>query len=560
MGSDLRVPSRTIAILPLRLTALLPSWRPVRTLGLTCLVAALWGAWPAEAPRAQQRLPALGDSVSEDFDILDERRLGERIMREIRRDPDYLDDPLLNEYLDSLWMPLVTAARARGDITSDNDKAYAWEAFLVRDRLVNAFALPGGYVGVYLGLISITGGPDELASVLAHELTHVTQRHIARSMVNSKNQSLMAIGGMILGLIAASRASSSDAAQAVIAGSQAAMVQGQLNFSRDMEREADRIGLDLMSSAGFSQAGMAGMFEKLDGASRLNDSNQYPYLRSHPLTIERISEARLRVRDGGGARGPGSGPAVTPLQHALMQARARVLMDRTDQNLRRQQALGAPGSPAVDLPRLAALYGAGMASTQLREFDKADQAIDAGMALAAGKGFAGEPAAARAFALLKLNNLVERGGPAAALAAASQTVLAPYAADRSRPLMIARAQAALARQRAGDPAAAAELRAATETLQTWVSEHKRDTLAWLTLSQTAEPLGLKLRSLRAGAEAAASGGDILGAVDRLRVAQQMGRSNGAADDLEVAIIQSRLRELEPERKRLLAEMRGEKPE
>lgn len=546
--------------MPPRLTALFPSWRPARTLGLTCLVAALWGAWPAEAPRAQQRLPALGDSVSEDFDILDERRLGDRIMREIRRDPDYLEDPLLNEYLDSLWLPLVAAARARGDITSDNDKAYAWEAFLVRDRVVNAFALPGGHVGVYLGLISLTGSPDELASVLAHELTHVTQRHIARSMVNSKNQSLMAIGGMILGLIAASRASNGDAAQAVIAGSQAAMVQGQLNFSRDMEREADRIGLDLMSSAGFSQAGMAGMFEKLDGASRLNDNNQYPYLRSHPLTIERISEARLRVRDGGTARGTAGQPAATPLQHALMQARARVMMDRSEPSLRRQQAQGAPGSPAVDLPRLAALYGAGMASIQLREFDKADQAIDAGLALANGKGFAAEPAAARAFALLKLNNLVERGAPAATLATAGAAVLAPYAADRSRPLMIARAQLALARQRAGDPAAATELRAATETLQTWVSEHKRDTLAWLTLSQTAEPLGLRLRSLRAGAEAAASGGDILGAVDRLRVAQQMGRGNGAADDLEMAIIQSRLRELEPERRRLLAEMRGERPE
>ncbi|HSI58767.1 MAG TPA: M48 family metalloprotease [Ideonella sp.] len=543
--------------------ALIPSPRKSgrlapRSFGLSCLAAALWLAWPAVVPeaRAQQRLPALGDSVSADFDITEERRLGERIMREIRRDPDYLDDPLLLEYLNALWQPLVAAARARGEITADNDTSYAWEAFLIRDRMINAFALPGGYVGVYLGLIALTGSGDELASVLGHELSHVTQRHIARGMVNSKNQSLLALGGMILGMIAASRASSSDAAQAVIAGSQAAMVQGQLNFSRDMEREADRIGLDLMATAGFSPTGMAGMFEKLDGASRLNDSNQYPYLRSHPLTVERISEARLRAREAAPLNGR---DPVTLTQHTLMQARARVLMDRSEPSLRRQQALGAPGSPAVDLARVGALYSSGMASTQLREFDRADQAIDAGMAIAA-RNFAGEPAVARAFALLKAANQIERGGSATAMASVLGSTLAPYAADRSRPMMMARAQAALARQRAGDAGAATELRSAMESLQTWVSEHRRDSLAWLTLSQCAEPLGLRLRSLRAGAEAAASSGDLLGAVDRLRAAQQIARGNGSGDDVEISIIQSRLRELEPERRKLLAEMRGEKPE
>ncbi len=124
--------------------------------------------------------------------------------------------------------------------------------------------------------------------------------------------------------------------------------------------------------------------------------------------------------------------------------------------------------------------------------------------------------------------------------------------------MMARAQVALARQRGGDPAAVDALRQSTEALQTWVAEHKRDALAWQTLAQCAEPLGLRLRSLRAGAEAAYAGGDLLGAVDRLRAARQVALDTRSDDYVEVSVIQSRLRELEADRRRLLAEMRGDR--
>jgi predicted Zn-dependent protease len=520
------------------------------------MAAALIASWPAGTPRAQVRLPALGDSVSEDFDILTERRYGDRIMREVRRDPAYLDDPALQEYLLSLFDPLVKAARSRGEIGPDLDNAFAWEAFLVEDRVVNAFALPGGYIGVYLGLIALTGSSDELASVLAHELSHVTQRHIARSAISQQRQGLAAMAGMILGVLAASRANSTDAAQAVIMGSQAAAAQGQLNFSREMEREADRIGIEVLGNAGFSPAGMVGMFEKLDGAMRLNDSNQYPYLRSHPLTIERISDARLRVREAGLPA-----PVRSPVPHALMQARARALMDPTDQAMLRLQGLGnaaVPGTgPAADVARLATLYSGALASLRLRDFERGLQILAAGETLARGP-FAKDPEAARQFALLKVALLSARGGPAAQLGPALGDALAPLKADNSRPVLMARAQAALARQRSRDAGATEALRQATEALQTWVSEHKRDALAWQTLAQCAEPLGLRLRSLRAGAEAAYSSGDILGAVDRLRVARQIAQETRSDDYIEVSVIQARLRELEVDRRRLLAEMRGER--
>ena len=112
---------------------------------------------------------------------------------------------MLLEYLQSIWQPLVDAARQLGDIAPDINAAFACESFLVRDRSVNAFALPGGYVGVHLALINLTSTADELASVLAHELTHITQRHIARSVTTSQRQSMLALAGLILGVLAASK-------------------------------------------------------------------------------------------------------------------------------------------------------------------------------------------------------------------------------------------------------------------------------------------------------------------------------------------------------------------
>ncbi|WP_422566514.1 M48 family metalloprotease [Ideonella sp.] len=510
-------------------------------------MASLCGLWHGTVAQAQVNLPALGDSVSSDFDLNDERKLGERIMRSIRQDPDFLDDPLLSEYLRGLWLPLLDAARQRGDIDASTDASFPWELFQVRDRSVNAFALPGGYVGVHLGLIAMTGSADELASVLAHELTHVTQRHIGRSMVNSQRQSMASVAAMVLGLIVASRAGTMDGANAVIMGSQAAMAQGQLNFSREMEREADRIGLQLLSTAGFVPAGMASMFEKMESNSRLNDSNQYPYLRSHPLTIERISEARLRTSNAGpGTRSP------TPAEHGLMQARARVLMDNAEPTLRRLQTQAQPGSPAMDSNRLAALYAGALASLKLRDYPQAYQAIDAALTLAKAR-FGTEPRARRALLLLKLETQVAESRPTESLSAA----LAPLGGDTARPTLLARSQAALAWRRSGESAAAEPvLRQSVEALQTWVTLHKQDVLAWQALSQCAEALGLRLRALRSGAEAAAASGDVVGAVDRFRIAQQIAREDANADYVEASIIQSRLRELEAERRKLMAEMRN----
>ncbi|MFZ2392143.1 MAG: M48 family metalloprotease, partial [Rhodoferax sp.] len=248
-----------------------------------------------------------------------ERRLGDRIASELYRDPDFIDDPVLTDYVQGIWQPLLASARARGDLTPELDERFAWRIILGRDRSVNAFALPGGYFGLHLGLLAVVSSRDELASVLGHELSHVTQRHISRLISKSNQQTPWMIGAMVLGALAANK--SPDAGNALIVGGQALSVQGQLNFSRDMEREADRIGFGLMTQAGFEAQGFVSMFDKLQQAARLNDSGAYPYLRSHPLTTERIADMQSRLPLGA----PQAAAASPGMTHAMLTARARVL-------------------------------------------------------------------------------------------------------------------------------------------------------------------------------------------------------------------------------------------
>ena len=539
---------------PLRTAYLRRRW-PARLTALVCAAALACSAALPPAS-AQNRLPTLGDPASEDFSIATERQLGDAIMREIRADPDYIDDPVLLEYLQALFQPLVAQARVRGNIGPDVDSRLAWEPFLVRDRSVNAFALPGGFIGVHLGLIAMTASRDELASVLAHELSHITQRHIARSIANSKRQSLLSLAAMVVGLLAASRAGSSsiDAANAAVVGSQALAVQGQLNFSRDMEREADRVGFALLSGAGYAPGGMAAMFEKLDQSSRLNDSGGFPYLRSHPLTSERIGEARARLgTPSDPARTATADPlplgapapvatAMGPLEHTAAQARSRVMMEARFDALRRWQALDGDRVSSSVADKLLSAYESALASTLLRDWARADVSLATAFSLVRG-----DARAERAVTLLQVQSLLARGAVEKAVHA-----LEPIATDGSRPVLLLATQATLAAAAVSSPppAAAAEtLRQRAAELQTWVALNPRDSLAWTALSQVEERLARPLRAIRADAEARVALGDLSGAADRLRAGQRRARSGGAVDFIDVSVIDARLRDVELQRKK-----------
>ncbi len=470
--------------------------------------------------------------------------MGDSIMREARRDPAYLDDPVLLAYLQQLWNPLVAAARTRGDINAETEGSFAWEAFLVRDRSVNAFALPGGYVGMHLGLIALTTTHEQLASVLAHELSHVTQRHIARSIAPQQRASVMAIAAFLLGIIAASRTNNIDAANAAIMGGQGAALQAQLNFSREMERDADRNGFGLSQQAGFSSTGMAAMFERMDGATRLNDSGGFPYLRTHPLTTDRITEARNRALLEGGNR-PNPAPPPT-LLHAVMQARARVLMDDSAQALARLS--GGTSSPVLS-DRVGALYGGALARSLLRDHAQAQQLAEEALRVARNAS-PRDTDAERALVQLQAQLALDRGAPGAAL-----QLLGDLNARGDRPTLLLRAQAALALDRQSPGTQAAALRDSTEALQTWVAEHPLDPLAWSELAATSQALGLKLRAMRAAAEAQLGLGDYTGAIDRMRAAQAASRGATGADFIEASVIDARLRQMVTQRRQLQLEAR-----
>lgn len=268
-----------------------------------------------------QNLPSLGDTERTELSPLMERKLGEQIMRDIRRDRDYLDDAPLIEYLNNFGNSLVAIRpEARGEA------GYDYFFFAVRDPMLNAFALPGGFIGVHSALMLAAQSESELASVLAHEIGHVAQRHIARMLGQQRQDSLIPLAAAVMAALAAR--GSPDASAALMMGGQGIALQRQLNFSRDAEREADRIGLQILREGGFDTSGMITFFGRMQTATRGYNDTAPAYLRSHPLTTERIADIQARTRDQRYRQRADS------LDFHLARARLRVLQDPTAQGAR----------------------------------------------------------------------------------------------------------------------------------------------------------------------------------------------------------------------------------
>ena len=490
------------------------------------------------------RLPNLGDGIEIPLGV--ERRLGENIAREIYRDPDYIDDPVLGDYVQSFWQVLLNAARQRGELTPELEQQFAWEVTLIRDRSINAFALPGGYLGVHLGLISAVSNGGELASVLAHELSHVTQRHIARMMSQQGRQGPMVIGAMILGMLAASRtpsASGMSAANAVLVGGQAAAIQSQLNFSRDMEREADRVGYGVMTDAGFEPQGFVTMFEKLQQAARLNDNGSFPYLRSHPMTTERIADAQARQQ-----LLPARAAVPTTPLHAMMSARALVLTNPGIDALRglSVQAASSTVTTAPLWRQAGILYAAAMAEMRQRDWANARRTLARLEALPLT-----EPAAQRVVLLFKAELALQSGEAIQAVNLLSTKTSVINIHDRASRLLLAQSRVATQLPAQGKLAA--------DDLVMWVNRMPRDANAWLYLSAAYELQGDTLHAIRAQAEARAAELDYAAALDRFKAAQAVAyqlAKEGKLDrsgNIEASIVDARLRELERLRREQMLE-------
>ncbi|MGE5470692.1 MAG: M48 family metalloprotease [Bacteroidota bacterium] len=235
-------------------------------------------------PLRADDLPELGDVASNDLSLATEKKIGQQIMHEIRwHEASYLDDSDVEAYLNQLGGRLAAVS---------SDPGLGFYFFPINDPSINAFAMPGGFIGVHSGLLLTAQSESELAGVMAHEISHVTQRHIARQVFQSNKLGMASMVAIALALLAAR--SNSQVAGATMATSQAGAISAQLAFSRDFEREADRQGFEIMRRSGYEVRGMSAFFERLQKATRLYESNASAYLRTHPLTGERLTDMQNR--------------------------------------------------------------------------------------------------------------------------------------------------------------------------------------------------------------------------------------------------------------------------
>ncbi len=294
-------------------------------------------------------LPDLGSQESSYLSEADAAILGKAFIRQSRFQQPYISDPELVDYISRLGNKLLAAS-------SDAGKDYHF--YLIDNNVINAFAVPGGHVALHTAILTKSKSESELASVIGHEISHITQNHIGRRLESSRYDNWIAIGGL---LAAAAVGGGADAAQAAFGVATASIIDRQLTYSRAFESEADSLGIRLMSRAGFDPQAMPIFFKRLLSENRLSELNAFEFLRSHPLTIERISESSERIK---------AYPPAKPVDESeflLMQAKARAgYASNTEQMRDFYRDEIRKGSTS-----LATRYGYGLALSQNHEYDEA---------------------------------------------------------------------------------------------------------------------------------------------------------------------------------------------
>jgi predicted Zn-dependent protease len=300
---------------------------------------------------SSDELPELGDESSATLSSQQEQALGRQVMMEIRGDRDYYLDPFTVEYLNRLGYRLVANAGAGSQ---------TFEFFVVRDSTLNAFALPGGFIGVHTGLLLAAENESELASVLSHEIAHVTQHHLARLMSAESRNQIPMLAAMAVAILAGR--GNAQISSGAIMSAQAGMIQSQLTFTREHEREADRIGMQTLVKSGYDARAMASFFERLQKYTRFYETNAPAYLRTHPVTYERIADIENRLQS------LPFRPIPDSLDFQLMRARLRALLPAPREAVAYFENRIQEGADPKALPHL---YGYGLALLKAQRLDDA---------------------------------------------------------------------------------------------------------------------------------------------------------------------------------------------
>jgi len=270
-------------------------------------------------------LPDFGDSSGSLISPVQEMALGEAFMRSVRAQTKLVTDPAISDYIDQLGQRLVASSDAPN---------YPFTFFVVNNSAVNAFAGPGGYIGIHTGLILTARNESELAGVMAHEIAHVTQRHLLRAYESANQMSLPTAAGMIAAILLGVATGNTEAGIAGVTAVQAGNIQRQLNFTRANEKEADRIGIQTLARSGIDPYGMPSFFERLHQSTRLYGNNVPEFLSTHPITTNRIAESMSRAEQYG------RGKERDTLGFRLTRARLQVLeSDNPQETLREYRSL-----------------------------------------------------------------------------------------------------------------------------------------------------------------------------------------------------------------------------
>ena len=331
-------------------------------------------------------LPDMGDPGGDALSRIDERKYGEMIMRQIRPDPDYSNDLPIYDFLNQMERRLLQAAKKLqlGGANEQGSGAYNYEIFAVKDSSINAFALPGGFIGFHTGLIVSAESDSEVASVMGHETGHVLQRHLARQMDKQGMNTMLALAGFLLGALAASR--NPSAAAGLMQGGQALAISNQLSYSRDAEREADRIGFQILDASGYDVNGAPGFFQRLQKATGIMDNGVPAYVRTHPLTVDRIADMQDRAR----TVAPRTVP--TAVEFYFIKARARMEQSGTTSgmyDLKNQfESLSKQSQPGKQME---GFYGLALIAQRQGKIDQAETYLQQARNLAHAASAPGSP-------------------------------------------------------------------------------------------------------------------------------------------------------------------------
>jgi predicted Zn-dependent protease len=311
----------------------------------------------ASAQRSPFNLPDIGAPSGGILSPIEDEKLGLAFMRHLRQSVRIVDDPEIEQYIQSLGQRLAARSDSPGQ---------RFHFFAVDDPTINAFAGPGGYIGVHTGLITETQSESELAAVVAHEIAHVTQRHLQRSFAEAKKLNLPVAAALLAALVLGTQ--SAELGQAAAMSVQAGSLQYQINFTRANEKEADYVGIQTLANAGFDPRSMAVFFERMQQAHRYYGSGVPEFLRTHPVTVNRIADSRARAESYAHRQYSDS------LAYHLVRAKIKVL-DAKDP----AEALEYFGKALADgrhRSEAATRYGYALALLRARRLDDAEKEID----------------------------------------------------------------------------------------------------------------------------------------------------------------------------------------